>query len=168
MGYEGENWLQITWFPGQSFMESPSPLSIYVTWQGDQCSSLALSAHPCSHHVDSMYPPPDAELQVLPSSPAPSQAVMPHGGERGKSSPGTDSSGAPSRETLSSALTLCNSTCSTGDLKYDPIEKPMETVWQAWEHIFERGTELLFLCNQKDKKLGTVVRPYLFYFKGKL
>lgn len=32
VGYEGESWLQITGFPGQSFMQSPSPLSIYVTW----------------------------------------------------------------------------------------------------------------------------------------
>jgi len=83
-------------------MQSPFPVSMYVTSQGDQCSSLALSAHPCSHHVDTMCPP-GADLQVLPGSSAPTQAVMSYGAERGKCSPGADPSAAPLRETLGSA-----------------------------------------------------------------
>lgn len=56
-GYEGENWLQMMWFPGQSFMQSPSSVSIHITWWGDQCYSLDPACSslftPCGHHVPS-------------------------------------------------------------------------------------------------------------------
>lgn len=42
------------------------------------------------------------------------------------------------------ALTVATSpgTCSRGDSNHSPTQKPMETIWQSWEHIFERVTEV--------------------------